>query len=174
MRRSFLIPTLFFALGCSEPVDMATAEANLTTQTEAIFQATLKKDHGALADLTHPKIVEMAGGRTGFIRKLKELETEFEATGVSFVSMTPLGEPEVAQNSGDLYAVVRYELRLGQGGVPITSTQAALFGYSADGGQRWSFVDASGVGGDRDKLKQVLPDYPAALPVPAPSDTKLE
>lgn len=178
--RLVALAVLFGAVGCRRPADDGSgtppgslpppareeAEQNLRTQSDQISRAFVECDHERLADFTHPTLVERMGGRARFTARLREIEAEVAAGGVRFDG-TELSPPSgLVESSGKLYAITRYELRLtGPGGA--RGRQPAYFiAESTDGGRNWKFIDGAGLGSNPKLLKQIMPDFPADLPLP--------
>src|SRR6266480_4713244 len=53
-------------------------------QADSMSQAMLRKDHAALADLTHPAVVRAVGGREKFLAILERMDAELRGRGLSF------------------------------------------------------------------------------------------
>jgi hypothetical protein len=78
-----------------------------------------------------------------------------ESEGVEIISSHASAPTQIVHDTGGIFAVV-----------PVTSkvkaqegtfqTEGSLIGISTDGGQSWTFVDASGK--DLTELKKVLPN----------------
>src|SRR5213078_2149305 len=67
-----------------ERLDRAQALRTLKAQADAMSQAMLRKDHAALADLTHPAVVRAVGGREKFLAILERMDAELRGRGLSF------------------------------------------------------------------------------------------
>lgn len=135
------------------------------TKADEVAQATVKGDYGKLADLTYPKIVEMAGGRDKMIsvvatgvRNMKERGFEFRSAKVGEAS--PL-----VPGGGDLYTVVPFTLEMKVPGGKATM-KSFLLGISGDKGKTWTFVDGSKIGDDQKLTKKLLPNLPEKLKLP--------
>jgi hypothetical protein len=62
-----------------------------------------------------------------------------------------------------VYAVVPTELELSGATDAEVKQPSSLIAVSQDGGAGWKFLNGAGVGGDRSKLKRLLPNFPEQL-----------
>jgi hypothetical protein len=126
-------------------------------------QATLRGDHERFADLAHPKVIELTGGRANLLRGLRANAADMAVKGFAFVSVAT-GEPSgPVESGGAIYGTVPYTLHLTGPGGATCATESFLIGESTDGGARWVFLDGNGVRGDRAELLKLLPRFPDAL-----------
>src|SRR5262249_22613373 len=98
-------------------------------------------------------------------------QVDFEREKIAFVSWATSGPPDgklMQEHKVDqLGATLNFYFRGPPGDGPTATQNAFLIGESTDAGQNWKFVDGSGVAGDRNKLKQILPNLPESLKLPA-------
>jgi hypothetical protein len=163
-------------VGCSSKpsrtLDDPRALENLKSQADDVRRAVLAADHQRMADLTHPRVVEMMGGRAKFVQRLGEIEAELSGDGLRFMDFVFAAPPELVETAGEVYAILPYTLEMtGPDGARGT-TPTYLIGVSGDHGTHWTFLDGNGVAGDRTKLKTILPDFPDRLPVPAKQEPR--
>jgi hypothetical protein len=161
------IAQLAISIGCNSapppqsqvasPSPSATAESypRLAVQASELNDALLRKDYDRFLDLTHPKVIELGGGREKMRATLKTQLEQTEAEGVKVLASS-IGSPtQVIDNSGSIYAVMSNTLKVkAQSGT--FQTESTLVGVSADRGVNWTFVDAGREGDD--ELKKVLPE----------------
>ena len=142
---------------------MAESYPNLTSQAKELNDALVRKDLNRFLDLTHPKVVELGGGREKMLATLKAQLEQTEAEGVIVLSSS-IGTPtQVIHDSGSIYAVMPNTLKVkAQAGT--FQTESTLIGVSADRGANWTFVDASGK--DDGELKKIIPGVADKLTVP--------
>lgn len=129
---------------------------------EEINQALIKEDFGKVADLTHPQVVRLMGGRDKMISVMEAGTKEMKAKGFAFRSVA-VGNPSDPVAAGaDLYAVIPFTLEMTAPGGKIVQ-KSFVIGVSSDQGKTWSFVN-----GDQEpkKIKQVLPNLPEKLKLP--------
>jgi len=165
MKRAFLaiaVLSFLFAAGCKrasskQGVGSGTSEnyPTLTARAKELEQALGAKDYGKVVDLTYPKLVEYAGGREKLLAAMtKELKT-MEAEGVEIVSSTSAAPSQFVHDASGIYAVVPMTSKFkAQDG--MFQVEGSLIAISTDGGQNWTFVDATGK--DQTELKKILPN----------------
>ena len=172
-----MIGQLAISIGCSRapqtqtkvstpsPSPSATADSypRLTIQAKELIDALLRKDLDRFIDLTHPKVVELGGGREKMRATMKQQLEQTEAEGV-VVLASSIGTPtQVIHDSGSIYVVMPNTLKVkAQAGT--FQTESTLIGVSGDNGVNWTFVDASGK--DDGELKKILPGVADKLNVP--------
>ena len=134
-------------------------------------------NYARLVDLTYPKVVEMIGGRDKMIETLRRGTEDMKAHGSAILG-AEVSEPKEVVTAGDKqFAIVPMTTRVQ---VPdgILRSKGFLIAVSADRGKTWTFIDGAGFvrepGKEREKLAQVLPDFPAQLSLPAREQPVLE
>jgi hypothetical protein len=134
----------------------------LKEKVEALNKALIKEDFGKVADLTHPKIVKMMGGREKMVAKLESSAKEMKSSGYAIRTVTVDDPSEPVAAGPELYAVVPFELEMKAPGGKLLQ-KSFVIGVSADQGKSWAFVN-----GDVDikAVKQVLPNLPEELKRP--------
>jgi hypothetical protein len=151
---------LFLGLaGCSSPLDQEKA---------GDVARAVGEDHARLADLTHHFVVEGPGDREKFIGRREDLAAELRRQGVRYGRFV-VGEPsELFEAGREVSATVPVSPRLTRtrDGTP-GSKPSYLIAVSKDRGASRVFVDGDSVGDDRAKLRQMLPNAPAGLPLKA-------
>ena len=120
-----------------------------------------------MADLTHPTIVDELGGRAKFMQRLEAIAREMKGQGFRFQGNTFSEPSDLVEASGEVYAVVPFRLDMTAPGEIPGTLHSYLIGVSKDQGSNWKFIDGGGVAGDRAKLRQVLPNFPSNLQLPA-------
>jgi hypothetical protein len=146
--------------GAGGPVDLSTVRQ----QAEAMSKAVLERDHETLADFTHPRIVEVAGGRDKLIERVRQMAKEMDASGLQMVA-NEVGEPgEPVVEGGKAYVILPTTLRL-KGPKVRGVSESYLLGVSTDGGKSWKFADGAGLS-KPEARKQIFPDLPAGLRLP--------
>ena len=138
---------------------------NIKRQAQELGDAMIKRDFNRAADLTHPKLIEMLGGRDRFISQSKESMKEMEAQQWRIVSIA-IGEPrDIVEVKNEIYAIVPTTMRIK---VPdgILAAEAFMIGMTNDGGQHWTFVDSAAAREDNSGLKVLFPDAADRLRIP--------
>jgi hypothetical protein len=125
-------------------------------QAKQLETALGSKDYAKVIDLTYPKVVEVGGGRDKLLGEMTKEMQSLEAQGVVLLSSTAAVPSQYVTDANGIYAVVPVTTRIkAQEGV--FQTEGSLIGISTDGGQNWTFVDATGK--DQTELKKVLPNF---------------
>jgi hypothetical protein len=163
-----MLPRLLIACatvgGCAlvAGADDAEVKKAAKAKAEESQAALVKGDYGKLAELTHPKIVEMVGGKekmaaglTGVMKKLKE-------QGIEYKSAKMLEPGDLIRSGKDIYVTVPFTLEMVVPGGRLHS-KSALIGVSNDAGKNWVFIDGS-LGSE--SIKKVFPDLPDAITFP--------
>jgi hypothetical protein len=130
-----------------------------------------------LVELTYPKVVEMIGGRDKMIETLRRGSEDMKAHGSAILG-AEVSEPKEVVTSGEKqFAIVPMVLRVQVPDGTLRS-KGFLIAVSEDRGKTWTFIDGAGIikepGKEREKLAQVLPDFPAQLSLPAREQPVLE
>ncbi len=170
-----MIAQLAILAGCNSapqtPTQVATSSPSpagesyprLAVQAKELTDALISKDLDRFLDLTHPKVVELGGGRGKMRATMKKELEQTEAEGVTVLSSSVGIPTQFIHDSGSIYALMPNTLKVkAQSGT--FQTESTLIGVSADSGANWTFVDASGK--DDGELKKVLPGVADKLKVP--------
>jgi hypothetical protein len=129
---------------------------------EEVQTALVKGEFEKLVDLTHPKAVELLGGKEKMVAKMTKEIKEMETKGFGFKSVKISDPSDPVQMGKQLYLLVPFSLELKAPNARII-TKSSLVGVSEDGGKTWVFVDITP---GRDKIKEVLPNLPDSLVFP--------
>jgi hypothetical protein len=150
----------------SQPATTATTNENypnLMTQAKEMNDAFARRDYERFADLTYPKVVEMAGGRDQMLKGIPQQLKEMEAEGVVILSSTSGSPTQFVHDSGSIYAVLPATLKA-KAKDGVFESEGSLVGISSDGGTNWTFIDASGK--DHRELKTILGNVVDRLNLP--------
>ena len=169
-----LLIASMLACGRTEPTRTSTATSqpatattenypNLAKQAKEMNDAFARKDYERFADLTYPKIVEMAGGRDQMLKGIPQQLKEMEDEGVVILSSTSGSPTQFLHDSGSIYAVLPATLKA-RAKDGIFESEGSLVGISSDGGANWTFIDASGK--DHRELKTILGNVVDRLNLP--------
>jgi hypothetical protein len=146
----------------AQPADNAALKQTAKAKVEEINAALIKEDFGKIVDLTHPKLVELLGGRDKAIAKVEAATKEMKAKGFTVRSgkVEEPSEPVAAGN--ELYIVVPFQLEMKAPGGRMLIKSFSI-GVSNDQGKSWTFLN-----GDQElaQVKQMLPNLPEALKLP--------
>ena len=129
-----------------------------------ISQAMVDGNFATVVRLTHPKVVEMAGGSDRMVSLLQSGMQKMKSNGVA-VTGVKVGSPSGFQAAGaDLFAIIPTAMELTVPGGKLTQ-KSFVVGVSPDTGATWFFADGNGM--TADKVKTVFPHFPDSLPLPA-------
>jgi len=148
----------------SQPATTNDNYPNLATQAKEMNDAFARKDYGRFADLTYPKVIEMAGGRDQMLKGITQQLKEMEAEGVVPLSSTTGSPTQFLHDSGSIYAVLPMTVKA-KAKDGIFQSEGSMIGVSSDGGTNWTFIDSSGK--DHRELKTLLPNVVDRLNLPA-------
>ena len=148
----------------SQPATANENYPNLATQAKEMNDAFARKDYGRFADLTYPKVIELAGGRDQMLKGITQQLKEMEAEGVVPLSSTTGSPTQFLHDSGSIYAVLPMTVKA-KAKDGIFQSEGSMIGVSSDGGTNWTFIDSSGK--DHRELKTLLPNVVDRLNLPA-------
>jgi hypothetical protein len=138
---------------------------NIKRQAQELSEAMVKHDFNRAADLTYPKLIEMMGGRDGYISMAKEAVEEMESQQLRIVSVA-VGEPhDIVEVKDEIFAIVPSTMRIK---VPdgVFVGEAFMIAVSKDGGKQWTFVDSAAAKEEGGALKTLFPDAADQLRIP--------
>ena len=162
MKKLIVLCLLMPACSHSAPVPKEQALANLKTQAGQMCAAVTTKDISALADFTHPKVVEAVGGRQKFIDAVNAVG----ASGMTIQSVEISSYPTEWKDAGsDFYAVLGKVTKITAPNGQKMKMTGSLLAISSDRGKTWKFVE----GTERGKIVSMFPKLPADLTLPVSS-----
>jgi len=137
---------------------------------EDMNAALLKGIYGKVADLTHPSVVKLAGGRDKMRAVVELMAKQLKEKGAEIRSLKT-GEPgEPIRAGADLYIVVPYRLEM-KAKVGTIKHNSFVIGVSPDSGNTWTFVNGEMT---PEQTKRLLPDLPKRLKLPAREKSVVE
>ena len=102
--------------------------------------ATTKKDFGKVADLTHPIVIELNGGREEMISKTSNLMKQMSESGY-YVEGVKIGSPsDTVQEGKETFATISQEVVVRFPAGKIVS-KSFILAISENKGKTWKFVD---------------------------------
>jgi hypothetical protein len=134
---------------------------------EDCTQALITGQYAKFIELTHPKIVEMAGSKEKMIAFLEKGMAEMKSEGVSFNSATVSSSIEVLTIDGKKFAIVPYVLKINVPGGLLTKNSYLIGVLGAIGGGRngWTFIDVTNK--TEEAMKLLIPEAVGKLKLPA-------
>ena len=129
---------------------------------EKYKSALIDKDYETLISLSHPRIVEMGGGKVYMIDDVKKDINMYEAIGVTLVDIQSKLPSSIIKAGDELHAMLPVERILK---TPLDTTREANYflATSPNGGASWYFVDMKKQ--DAESIKFFLPNYDSRLNV---------
>lgn len=153
---------LILMCGTAVSADDAAIKKTVKAKAEEMNAAFIKDDFEKVAALTHPKMVELAGGLEKCIAAMKMTIQDLKAKGYVARSVS-IDEPSDPVLVGSvLYIVSPFQLEMTAPNGKLRLKSFSI-GVSNDGGTTWGFLN-----GDLDvkTIKAVLPDLPEQLKLP--------
>jgi len=170
MHNRLLVPLLVIICACSESGSSHEGDLDISARfgpglraaAERLATAGNDGDLDVQTELAHPRLVEGMGGVAKYRARLTRAKAQM-SSGAPKVSI--VGEPIVRRQGDRLFGMVRFEMELaGPLGKRGTGRSFFVAESSADG-KSWRFLDGAGLAGDVAKLRRVIPDWPADLPL---------
>ena len=136
---------------------------NAKIQANELNEAVLAGKYEKAADLTHPSLVELMGGREKYIERISEAMKDIQSDKFSVLSNV-VGDPQQTIVQGkNVFAVLPTTMKIK---VPegVLVGQSFMIGASKDGGKNWTFVD--GGSGNPQQLASLFPTVADKLKLP--------
>lgn len=131
----------------------------------------VKSDCNAMVAYTHPRLVELMGGKEVMIAMIKKMTKEQQAKGIGFESFS-LKTPEEPKKIGKWLTAIITEnivLKVPEGTV---NQESSLLGISEDEGKSWVFIDLLHT--TPELLKKIIPDLADKIVIPPKKAPVLE
>lgn len=133
-------------------------------QVKKIMDATVAGDYRTVLDLTHPKVLEMMGGKETALKEVEKGMNMLKSQGFTF-KVKDIGSPAIVKSEKEHYSVTPFVMIVTGLGKKVTSS-SALIGVSADAGKTWKFINLESQG--EKGVRTILPDLPASVVIPKP------
>lgn len=113
----------------------------LALQAKEVADATITKNFEKLVDLTHPRVISMAGGKERMIAGLKKADEQMQAETGAELSGVTFGEMQQEAKIGtEVFVVVPMTILMKIGPAKFTG-ESSIVGISSDNGVSWTFVN---------------------------------
>lgn len=132
----------------------------LTNSAEEYLQAYIDQEWDEYIELTHPNIVELAGGNDILIKMASENIEMYKSLGYELRRVRISGDIETADSEEGIQAVIPAAMILKNGDEDVESPMR-LFAISSDLGTTWKFVDLTQY--DPKSIKQFVPEFDDGL-----------
>lgn len=126
--------------------------------------ALLAGDYETVIAYSHPRIVELMGGKEVMVEALKRGAKEMAAQGVALekIAMSVPDEPKTSD--GVMYTLVTETLTIKSPGGKIIK-ESVMVALSQDAGKKWMFIDADSM--NDQNMKVALPELVGKISPPA-------
>ena len=159
-----LTTALICCMASASPLAPADAKVleERATKIGAAFDA---GDVGTIAEMTHPSLFALMGGKEKMVAILKTAMSEFEAMGVQVLESELGDPPEVYTAGSELVCFYPRRTVMLIGEKKVKSIGFLICIRKAQGGE-WLFLDGSGLRKNPKLLKTLLPALPADVQLP--------
>ena len=164
---------LLFVIGCSNPqnesgsaqktsVISTNTERNIYRSGDSMLEAFRRKDWNTFVKFNHPNMVQRMGGEKAFASFVSMQMTQLPDSAIRTVSLGKI--LQVVETGTDKQCVVEQNMEISVEGRNFNK-KTYLVGQSLDGGNSWTFFDAS----TKTLLapKDIKPDLSPELKIPA-------
>ncbi|MDB6076271.1 MAG: hypothetical protein JWO82_18 [Akkermansiaceae bacterium] len=137
--------------------------ATIKKQAQACADAMIAKNFEAMADTTHPRVLEAMGGREQMLTTVKAAVAKIEEQGFKITS-SEIGTPEDVKKIGAMtVSIVPDRIVIKVPGGKLTS-ESHLLGISEDEGKTFKFIDIGPI--KKEQLEQIFPEFAGQLTLP--------
>ena len=153
----------FYITSCNSQTTKNEYENKIQEQGEKMAKSLIENDFNSFSNYTHPKIIEMIGGKEQLVKTLEKGMKEMRSEGIEFISIT-IGNPsQIYKIESELQCTVpqSIEMKVPDGRIVANSTLIAI---SNDNGKNWYFIDTEKK--DIQTLKKIVPNLSEKLVIP--------
>lgn len=153
----FIIFVSIFSLSYSQ-----TSNENLNSQLQLVRKYFLAEDYAKFANFTHPKLIEIFGGKAKMIETTKTLMSKMKDEGYTFLDITFKNPSKFIKKGNETQFTIIEQILMNtpKGKLLGSST---LIGASCDNGKNWKFIDSSGK--PKELIKKYFPDLSLNLEI---------
>jgi hypothetical protein len=140
------------------------AAANALAQAKEMYGAFFRGDDETFGAYTHPKLLELVGGKAKFLAIMKKSRDDMRAAGW-VLEAAPVSAPQQVVRAGGarVQAVLPTELVFRTPGHKVHQP-SFLLGFSGDAGKSWKFIDVGRY--PPDTLRKYFPECSPELKIP--------
>ncbi|WP_223034056.1 hypothetical protein [Hanstruepera marina] len=120
-----------------------TENAHLNTQLAEMKTFFLTEDYVSFSNYTHPKIIDMMGGKANVVKATKEGMQKMKSEGFILTDLNFKNASDFFKKDGELQCSLTQIITMQTPKGKIVS-EYTLIGISDDDGQNWTFIDTSG------------------------------
>jgi hypothetical protein len=129
---------------------------------KSYLAAVISSDYPIIASMTHPRIVEMAGGVAFLISQMDEEKKMYNDMNLRLINITTDTTSPIVAAGPELHALIPYTAEYDQGG-SVYNEKNYFLASSLDGGKSWYFLDFKKY--DVESIKAFLPEYNSKLDI---------
>lgn len=135
---------------------------SLLVQADEVNTAGIAGDWEKLVDLTHPKIVAMAGGKTAMMALAKTGIDQMKSQGFEILSCKNNGVSQIERVGTEIFALIGTSMILKMPDGRKVEGRSSLVGVSGDKGKTWKFISAA----NQERFKKLFPAAAVKMKVP--------
>jgi len=170
LMRVILIGLAMFVTLADGRADEATLKKAATAKVDEMIKALVAGDFAKIADVRHPKVIEMNGGREKLLAVMEGGMKAAKEQGIEFVAATSGAATAPVKAGADTYIIVPFKLEM-KAPVGKLTQNTFVIGVSADDGKTWKFINGDL---DRKVVRDILPHLPQELKIPDREMPKIE
>lgn len=123
-------------------------------------EAIISGDYSTTTAMTHPRVVELAGGEKFFISQVAEEQKMYNGINLRLLNIVTDQPSPIVEAGQELHALIPYTAEYDNGG-NLYHEKNYFLAASLDGGIVWYFLDFKKY--DVESIKVFLPDYNSSL-----------
>jgi len=137
--------------------------ATIKKEAQACTDALLAQKYDVVADATHARVIEAAGGKDHMIEMIKTTMAKAEEKGIKMKS-TEIGTPGDVTKIGAMTVsiVPKHTVMSFPGGK--VSSDSALLGISDDDGKTFKFIEIGSM--PKEQIEKLFPEFVGKLTLP--------
>ena len=143
LNRTLPIAVVFLFVASVHAAEDAKLSAALK-QAQECSDATLEGDYEKLADMTHPNVVKLVGGKEKMVDLLKKSMAKMKDEGIIFESCKASAADSSLRSGTSLYCIIPTVVKIkfdDKSEKKRLTQQSFLLGVSTDDGKTWKFMD---------------------------------
>lgn len=161
-RLLWMMIILLFSVSFGRASD-ATMPQEIQRQGQTCANAMVNHDIDHVLQYTHPVVIQMSGGKQGFVTAFENATREMNNQGLSFAFVDVDKPTLIKQIKGTTYAVLPQTITMTAPGGMLIST-GHLLAVSSQKGGNWYFADMAPL--TNDNIGMVFPDLFNKIDVP--------
>lgn len=132
---------------------------------QRMMEATMNRDYKTVLDFTHPKIIEMMGGKAKALEiTTREMDKVNESGGIEKCDIQSVSE--IVKVGNQLQCVISHQMIMRIEGTRYR-VKGGTIGVSEDKGKNWIFLNVNS--NDPNSIRQFIPKFSKKLKLPEKS-----